>query len=116
MLIELTVSYVEFGGNAANGRYFYSYQPDVIQVSQKDEKMTFSLSQATEDRFQIISLLTTDANHQFEPAVLRSDQRAIQVVNKNTHSQLTLVSVLVKDLKTGEHVSCDPQVLNVPDE
>lgn len=33
MLTELSISYVEFGGNAANGRYFYSYQTDVIQVS-----------------------------------------------------------------------------------
>ena len=116
MLIELSVAHVEFGGNAANGRYFYSYQPDVIQVSQAEEKMTFSLSKATAERFRIISLLTTDANHQFEPAVLRNDQRAIQVVNKNTHNQLTLISVLVQDKITGEHVSCDPQVLNVPDE
>lgn len=116
MHIYLTVSYVEFGGNAANGRYFYSYQPDVIQVSQKDEKMTFSLSKATDERFKILNLVTTDANQQFGPAIPTEGQRSIQVVNKNTHNQLTLISVLVQDKITGEHVSCDPQVLNVPDE
>lgn len=78
--------------------------------------MTFSLGQAADERFQIISLLTSDVSHEFDPGILKNDRRSIQVVNKNSKAQLILVSVLVKDMITGEHVSCDPQVLNVPDE
>ncbi|MFC3195908.1 hypothetical protein ACFODZ_16760 [Marinicella sediminis] len=116
MNIQLTVAYVAFGGNTGQGAYFYSYSPDIIQVTEKDTKMNFVLSDATDERFIINQLVSTDANQQFEPALLEQGKRSIRVMNKNTHSQLTMVSVLVQDTTTGAYISCDPQVLNVPDE
>jgi hypothetical protein len=116
MKIELTVAYVAFGGNTGAGKYFYSYAPDVIKVTQANQALNFELSDATDDRFQVITLVSTDANKQFSLPALRNDGRAVEVMNQNSHPQLTQVSVLVLDQKTGAHISCDPQVLNVPDE
>ncbi len=116
MIIKLTVSYVEFGGNTGGGKYFYSYFPDTIKVTKANELMEFELSDATTDgRFKIDRMVSTDANNQLQNSVLRSNDRILDVVNVNSHPQLTLVSILVKDLKTGLHINCDPQVLNVPE-
>ena len=115
MQIQLTVAYVEFGGNTGAGKYFYSYSPDIIKVTQKDETLDFVLSKATDARFAIDTLVSTDANNQFLNLKLASNKRSITVVDKNTHNQLTLVSVLVKDTANDLHISCDPQVLNVPE-
>lgn len=114
MNIKLTVAYVEFGGNTGDGKYFYSYSPDIIKVNKPDQTLTFELSNATDDRFQVESLVSTDANSQFQQAVVKSNKRGIDVLDKNSQAQLTLVAVLVKDTVTGLHISCDPQVLNVP--
>ncbi len=115
MKIYLTVAYVEFGGNACGGKYFYSYHPDVIQVKQPNETLEFILSKATDSRFEIDTLVSTDANNQFQAPTLPANKRSVDVIDANTHRQLTLVSVLVHDKTTGTHVSCDPQVLNVPE-
>jgi formyltetrahydrofolate synthetase len=115
MKIQLTVAYVEFGGNTGGGQYFYSYSPDIIKVTKANETLEFVLSAATDDRFTIDTLVSTDANNQFQNQELKSNKRAIEVLDKNSNSQLTMVAVLVKDAKTGLHISCDPQVLNVPE-
>lgn len=115
MQIQLTVAYVEFGGNTGGGKYFYSYSPDIIKVTQPNETLDFVLSKATDSRFNIDTLVSTDANNQLQDMKLASNKKAISVVNKNTHAQLTLVAVLVNDTSSGLHISCDPQVLNVPE-
>jgi hypothetical protein len=115
MQIQLTVAYVEFGGNTGAGKYFYSYSPDIIKVTQKDETLDFVLSKATDSRFNIDTLVSTDANNQLQNLQLASNKKSIAVVNTNTHAQLTLVSILVKDTINDLHISCDPQVLNVPE-
>lgn len=115
MKILLTVAYVEFGGNTGDGKYFYSYLPDIIKVTKENEMMTFELSGATDDRFTVDTLVSTDANAQFQKPAIKSNKRGVDVLNINSNPQLTLLSVLVKDNVTGLHISCDPQVLNVPD-
>ncbi len=114
MKIQLTVAYVAFGGNTGGGQYFYSYFPDIIKVHQANEKMEFEFSKATDERFQIDTMVSTDANAQFQSPVVRANKRSLEVLNINSHAQLTLVAMLVKDTVTGLHISCDPQVLNVP--
>lgn len=116
MQIELTVAYVQFGGNTGGGKYFYSYSPDIIKVTDPDVTLEFVLSKATDPRFEVVGLVSTDANNQFKPPVVRSSKRAVGVLDSNSHSQLTMVSVLVADTEfEGVHISCDPQVLNVPE-
>ena len=115
MKIELTVAYVGFGGNIGGGEYFYSYSPNVIMVKAKDTDLDFVFSSATSDNFQIVEVVTTDANDQFNKGKKASDSRSILVKDSNTNSQLTLLSVIVYDKPRDKLISCDPQVLNVPD-
>lgn len=115
MNIELTVAYVGFGGNIGKGEYFYSYNENVIMVSKPDQELNFELSSETASRFKITGLVTTDSNNQFEKPSQKSGDRSIQVKDNNTNAQLTFVSVIVEDTVRAVTLSCDPQVLNVPD-
>ncbi len=116
MQIELTVAYVQFGGNTGGGKYFYSYSPDIIKVTDPNVTLEFVLSKATDPRFEVVGLVSTDANNQFKVPQIKSSKRAVDVLDANTHSQLTMVSVVVADNDVkGVHISCDPQVLNVPE-
>jgi hypothetical protein len=115
MNIELTVAFVGFGGNIGKGEYFYSYNENVIMVTKADEELNFILSSETAKNFKISNLVTTDSNNQFESPVKQAGDRSIKVLDKNSNAQLTLVSVLVEDTERGVLISCDPQVLNVPD-
>ncbi len=115
MNIELTVAYVGFGGNIGKGEYFYSYNENVIMVKKPGTELNFELSTETNSRFSITGLVTTDSNGQFEKPSQKSGDRSIQVKDNNTNAQLTLVSVLVFDIDKQVTISCDPQVLNVPD-
>lgn len=115
MKIELTVAYVGFGGNIGDGEYFYSYSPNVIMVKNKDEQLNFVFSDATSSDFSMVEILTTDANSQFTKGIKAPGDRSIAVKDNNTVSQLTLLSVLVQDNTRNKLISCDPQVLNVPD-
>jgi len=115
MKIKLTVAYVGFGGNIGDGEYFYSYSPNVIMVKNKDVQLDFVFSGATTDNFLMLEIVTTDANNQFDKGSKAPDRRSIAIKDSNTNSQLTLVSVIVHDKSRNKDISCDPQVLNVPD-
>lgn len=115
MQIQLTVAYVEFGGNTGGGKYFYSYSPDIITVTDSNVDMDFVLSKATDPRFEIDTLISTDANSQFQNPTVKSNKRGVDVMNVNSHAQVTFVAVMVRDTQTGDLIPCDPQVLNVPD-
>ena len=115
MKIELTVAYVGFGGNIGDGEYFYSYSPNVIMVKNKDELLNFVFSGATSSDFSMVEIVTTDANRQFDKGTKAPGDRSIMVKDSNTNPQLTLLSVIVEDKSRGKIISCDPQVLNVPD-
>jgi len=115
MKIELTVAYVGFGGNIGDGEYFYSYSPNVIMVTKKDTDLNFVFSSATNEHFQMLEIVTTDANNQFGKGTKSADNRSIVVKDTNTNDQLTMVSIIVKDKSRDKLISCDPQVLNVQD-
>lgn len=115
MKIELTVARVNFGGNSNGGEYFYSFNPDVVIVNKKNESIEYVLSDVTTSNFTINSVLTTDANNQFGAPVKSANERSVSVVDANTVAQLTVSSVLVFDKNTSQYISCDPQILNVPD-
>ena len=115
MNIELTVAYVGFGGNIGDGEYFYSYSPNVIIVNAKQEPLNFVFSSATSKDFAMKEIVTTDANNQFSTATKASDGRSMQTTDSNSHAQLTFLAIIVQDKTRNKQISCDPQILNVPD-
>jgi hypothetical protein len=115
MNIELTVAYVGFGGNIGKGEYFYSYNENVIMVTKADTELDFVLSNETSKDFIIKTLVTTDSHNQFDVPSQKNGNRSIQVKDFNNNAQLTYVSVLVEDTARSVLLSCDPQILNVPD-
>ena len=116
MKIELTIAYVGFGGNTGEGQYFFSYSPNTAIVKTANTELDFVFSDATTDNFKMFEMVTCDVSNQFSKAIKSSDQRSMKVINSNTKPQLTIVSILVEDsARKNKIVSCDPQVLNVPD-
>lgn len=115
MQIQLTVAYVEFGGNTGGGKYFYSYSPDIITVTDANVDMDFILSKATDSRFEIDTLISTDANSQLQNPTVKANKRGVDVLNVNTRAQVTFVAVMVRDTQTNDLIPCDPQVLNIPE-
>ncbi|MBL4773273.1 MAG: hypothetical protein JKX98_06645 [Alcanivoracaceae bacterium] len=115
MNIELTVAFVGFGGNIGDGEYFYSYSPNVIIVEALNEPLNFQFSKETANNFVMKQIITTDANNQFSKATKAPDGRSMQTTDSNSNPQLTLMSILVEDQTRAKLISCDPQILNVPD-
>lgn len=115
MIIELTVVKVGFGGNASHGRYFYSYQDDVILVRQPGTTMEFRLSQHTPKNFKIKSMISSDSSAQLIEIKRSSDDRAVNLVNKCLASELISLAIIVRDEEDQSLIVCDPQVLNEPD-
>jgi len=115
MNIELTVAYVGFGGNIGGGEYFYSYSPSDIIVQALNEPLNFQFSKETASNFVMKQIVTTDANNQFSQATKAKDGRSMQTVDSNSNAQLTMMSILVEDQTRAKLISCDPQILNVPD-
>lgn len=114
--IKLTVAHVGTGGNTRKGQYFYSFDPDVIVVTQPRVTMNFVLDDDTASNFVIRDFVTSDAKYQFSRPKFLQDRRSVAVLNENTQRQLTYVTVLVHDNKRDELVICDPQVINSPED
>jgi uncharacterized protein (DUF924 family) len=114
MKITLTVAYVGFGGNTGNGEYFFCYDTDAIILNENDTQVEFVFSSATSSEFKMKDFVTTDVNDQFKESIKAIDNRSLQVMNRNSRSQLCFVSILVLDKKRNKIMSCDPQVVNNP--
>ena len=114
MKIKLTIAYVGFGGNIANGEYFFCYDNDVIFVTDKDTSIEFIFSEATTNDFSMKALLSTDSADQITKIIKSSDNRSYSLMHRNTKAQMTFTTILVEDKKRGKLISCDPQVLNSP--
>lgn len=114
MEILLSIARVESGGNTGGGKYFYSFDPDLILVSEPDTEVLLKLSNETEKGFAIEDLITTDSRDQLEDPKIRSDGRALTIKNINQRKELILASVLVKDLTNDRLINCDPQMVNRP--
>lgn len=113
--IQLSVAFVEFGGNINSGKYFFCFSPETIIVTQPNQPIVVSFTKSTADRFQMVDFITTDAEAEFTDVIYRNKQRTLQVTDINTKKQLINVSVLIKDTVNDELINCDPQVLNSPD-
>ncbi len=115
MNVELTVAFVGFGGNAAEGEYFFSYSPNVILIEKKDVTVNIVFSPETGEQFEMQAFLTSDDGQEFGARKFSSNKRSVEVLDRNTRPQLIQTSVLVRDTGRNRLISCDPQVLNIPD-
>ncbi|MBX9402332.1 hypothetical protein K4L06_13540 [Lysobacter sp. BMK333-48F3] len=117
IVIEFTVAYVVFGGNAGGGQYFYSFSPDVVMAykDQKPVQMIYKLDEGVSKHFVIESLLSSDAKDQIYDIKIATDGRSVSLMNRNDQPTLIFFSVLVRDMKRKAMVPCDPQVGNDPE-
>jgi regulatory protein YycH of two-component signal transduction system YycFG len=114
MKIELTVAYVGFGGNTGNGEYFYSYYPNTIMVESANTQLDFVFSTETSTDLVMHELVSSDTENEFGVATKAPDGRSILLMDHNNKPLLIAVSIVVHDKNRNVYISCDPQVLNVP--
>jgi hypothetical protein len=128
IVTELTVANVKFGGNKADGKYFFAFDNRSISVPQQNGEqpgvpgtpLRFTLSDVTAPNFVITGLVSSDAQNNLVPAsrYIPASKRAreIEVVNTAKTACIFNIGVLVTDLTDGTLIVCDPQVTNTPDE
>lgn len=99
-------------GNTRDGRYDYTFDPDVVHVTEQMTAITYQLEDTS--GYEMANLYSTDVQNQLSQPIFSHDGTKITVIHQNTTKQLTVVSVRVKDRTLGTAVSCDPQVTNDP--
>jgi hypothetical protein len=113
--VTLTVKDSLLGdGNTGGGRYNYTFDPDLIHVTEHDTEIVYRLAKEDQSRFRIVNLYSTDTRDQLDELEIREDGAELKIVHRNTYQQLTVVSLLVHDTKHDHPVNCDPQVTNDP--
>lgn len=113
--VTLTVKDSQPGqGNTGDGHYSYTFEPDLIHVTEKNTEIVYRLAEGDSPRFRIVNLYTTDTKEQLEHMEVRKDGAELAVTHRNTRQQLTVVSLLVRDTEHARHINCDPQVTNDP--
>lgn len=115
MEIELTVAYVKFGGNTGEGAYFYAFSPSTIFASGKDCELRFHLANDLSDEFEIVDVVSSDGGTELKKPSIGNGGRSAHLIDANTKRQVISVSLIVRDVKRGQLINCDPQVLNSPD-
>jgi hypothetical protein len=115
MDIELTVAYVKFAGNTGNGAYFYAFNPSTIFASGKDCELRFHLADDLSDEFEMVDVVSSDGGTELKTPTIEKGGRSAHVIDANSKRQVISVSVIVRDVKRGKLINCDPQVLNSPD-
>jgi len=115
IVVTLTVAYVAYGGNTRKGRYFYSFDPDIIVVGKPQTAITFAIDEESGSEFIVRDLVTSDSKFQLSEPRISEDSRSISVIDDNSQRTLIYLSVLVYDTKRDELLACDPQVINSPE-
>ena len=113
--MQLSVAYVEFGGNTGGGEYFYAFSPQTVINRKHNVELSITFTDSTDQRFQIVELLSTDTQNEFKNPIFTPDRRSIKFVNSNTQRQLISISAMVYDSERNVYLNCDPQVLNSPE-
>lgn len=110
--VSLAVMFAASGGNTRDGLYFYSFTPAVIDVTEPDTEIVFTLSKNTAPHIQIADLYASDNSDNLRNVTKSTDGRSLSVTNTNKVHQLVFLSLLVMD---GDvRVNCDPQMTNTP--
>lgn len=113
--VTLTIVKTDDGtGNTVGGKYEYIFVPDHVHVVQRDTEIVYSLTGVEKGSYRMSDLYTTDAREQFGRPHISEDGTTLTVRHRNTHKQLTVVSLFVQDITSNVHVPCDPQVSNDP--
>ncbi|QSX77899.1 hypothetical protein [Agrilutibacter solisilvae] len=115
--MQLTVAYTGFGGNTRGGKYFYSFDPDMVLVGkgQQGVKMRYTLQSEVPEYFRIVTLLSSDARHQIQDVVVSDDGRSVVFSNNNNIKTLIFFSIVVRDERRNLVFGCDPKVGNDPE-
>lgn len=128
IVTELTVANVKFGGNKANGKYFFAFDNRTIRVPHRKDvppgstgtPLLFRLTAETADNFVITGLISSDSQNNLQPNAkyvpANKKAREIEVVNNATSACIFNIGILVTDLDNDAVIVCDPQVTNTPDE
>ena len=114
MAITLNIARVDSGGNAGQGKYFYSYSTDPIIVTTAT-MMEFSLGSDTPTSISMTGVSTSDAIGQLEVQPIEPGSRTIYIYNKGSTAYLMQLAIVAYDEKFGVSFVCDPQVINTPD-
>lgn len=112
--ITLNVARVDNGGNTGAGKYFYSFNDNIITIDEPDTEMKFELGADTASTIIITGMVSSDSFSQLVNVSVDPGGRFVTVTNKNTVEYLIQVAVLTYDEKSGESFICDPQVINIP--
>lgn len=115
--IELDVAYVGTGGNTGEGKYFFSYDPNVVIVVESGIDMSIFLTDATAESIGIGDFITSDALNQIASYAIASDGRSVTFHNTNTDPYVIQVVLMLHDTDAKHPnvgIVCDPQVINRP--
>ena len=113
----LDVAYVGTGGNTGGGKYFFSYDPNVVVVVDPGLDMTISLTDATSATVFIGDFITSDALGQISTYEIAKDKRSVTFHNKNSEPYVITIVLMTYDTDekhTNYGIVCDPQVINRP--
>ena len=111
--ITLNIARVDSGGNAGQGKYFYSYSIDPIIITTAT-MMEFVLGEDTPVSIKITGVSTSDAIGQLEPQPIEPGSRSINIYNKGSAPYLMQLAIVAYDSKFGTSFVCDPQIINTP--
>lgn len=110
--VSLAVMRVNSGGNTRDGAYFYSFTPAIINVTEPDTEVVFTLSDDVPARYSIADLYASENGLNLQGQKISDSKRSISVINTNKQHQLIFLSILVMDGTI--RVNCDPQMTNSP--
>jgi hypothetical protein len=110
--VSLAVLRVNTGGNTRDGAYFYSFTPAIINVTEPDTEVIFTLSDDVPARYTVADIYASENGLNIMNRKISDTKRSISVINSNKMHQLIFLSVLVMD--GAIRVNCDPQMTNSP--
>ena len=116
MHTELSVAYVDFGGNTGKGKYIYRFEPDLMLLEPLARNVTikYAFDKAVPFNFRIRNLISSDSQNQISQIKYDGDGRWVSFVNANDRATLIFFTVIVEDMQRETRFSCNPQVGNDP--
>ncbi|MGK0439317.1 MAG: hypothetical protein ACJATK_002276 [Paracoccaceae bacterium] len=111
---ELTVVEVGVNGNANQGRAFFCFEPNIIEIKGPPQKVSIGLSKHTPSHFKICDFFSTDSFDQIVNVHIAKDGRSVTFHHENKHKCITNLLIEVYDSKEKATIYCDPQAINRP--
>lgn len=102
-------------GNAAGGKYRYTFDPDIAMIRNTPTRLIYQLTTTTKKGLSFGTLYSNDGRYQLTRPEVAADGRSISVINLNTQRMLINVMLQLADTASAELVHVDPTVLNEPE-